>query len=122
MSDDIQPFVRVFQPELLRVLRDGQLTRTELGVLLWLIANANYSNTVAITVVALAGKLDRDRTTVSRALKTLGERDYVRRSRNERGVPEMLISPWIAWKGGANRRAAALMRWASAFALDATHE
>jgi hypothetical protein len=102
-------FVKLFQSELLLLL-DLDLTLVQVRVLAYLIAKGGYGNSIpGVQIVAVARKLKHDRTTVSRALKTLETMGLIRRTVDaDSPTPRIDLNPWLVFKGNSYGRAAAI--------------
>ncbi|SOC50159.1 MarR family protein [Blastococcus aggregatus] len=112
-----QPFTMVFCDALLALLctegrrhpDDTGLTLVHVRVLLYLLASAEYENRLERFVIEIADDLKHDRSTVSKALDLLEERELIRRTPNGHGRPFIIdIHPALAFRGKAGQRAAVL--------------
>lgn len=110
---DYQHFTKLYQEELARVLRNDELSPTEIQLLLHFIARTTYGNvTRPMTIAKIAESLDRDRSTISKALQRLEERRLVLRSVNTTtGLRQLTVTPWLVFMGGTRQRADAISAW-----------
>jgi hypothetical protein len=117
-----QPFTMVFCDALLALLHsegrrhegDTGMTLVHLRVLLYILGSSAYENRLERFVTEIADDLDHDRSTVSRALDFLEERDLIRRTSTGQGRPFTIdVHPALAFRGKAGQRAAVLhAHWA----------
>jgi hypothetical protein len=117
-----QPFTMIFCDALLALLctegrrdeDDSGMTLVHLRVLLYLLGSTEYENRLERFVTEIADDLDHDRSTVSKALDFLEERDLIRRTSGGPGRPFMIdVHPALAFRGKAGQRAAVLReQWA----------
>ncbi len=117
-----QPFTMIFCDALLALLctegrrdeDDSGMTLVHLRVLLYLLGSTEYENRLERFVTEIADDLDHDRSTVSKALDFLEERNLIRRTSAGSGRPFMIdVHPALAFRGKAGQRAAVLReQWA----------
>jgi hypothetical protein len=117
-----QPFTMIFCDTLLDLLRtegrrheeDDPMRPVHWRVLLYLLASTEYKNRLDRFVIEIADDLGNDRSTVSKALDLLEERELIRRTSNGHGRPFTIdVHPALAFRGKAGQRAAVLHeRWA----------
>jgi hypothetical protein len=117
-----QPFTMIFCDALLALLStegrrhqdDSGMTLVHLRVLLYLLGSTEYENRLERFVTEIAYDLEHDRSTVSKALDFLEERDLIRRTPAAPGRPFTIdVHPALAFRGRAGQRAAVLReRWA----------
>ena len=117
-----QPFTMIFCDALLALLctegrsdtDDSGLTLVHLRVLLYLLGSVEYKNRLERFVIEIADDLKHDRSTVSKALDLLEEREIIRRTPNGHGRPFTIdVHPALAFRGKAGQCAAVLHeRWA----------
>jgi hypothetical protein len=78
-------------------------------VLLYLLGASEYKNRLQRFVTEIAEDLGNDRSTVSKALDLLEERDLIRKTSNGPGRPFTIdVHPALAFRGKAGQRAAVL--------------
>ncbi len=117
-----QPFTMIFCDALLALLctegrrdeDDSGMTLVHLRVLLYLLGSTEYENRLERFVTEIADDLDHDRSTVSKALDFLEERDLIRRTSAGARRPFVIdVHPALAFRGKAGQRAAVLREhWA----------
>src|SRR3954452_16208740 len=117
-----QPFTMVFCDALLSLLRtegrrqdhDSPLTLVHLRVLLYLLGSTGYENRLERFVIDIAEDLGHDRSTVSKALDLLEERELIRRTPAAPGRPFTIdVHPALAFRGRTGQRARVLRElWA----------
>ena len=117
-----QPFTMIFCDALLALLcsegrrneDDSGMTLVHLRVLLYLLGSTEYENRLERYVTEIADDLEHDRSTVSKALDLLEERDLIRRTSAGAGRPFTIdVHPALAFRGKAGQRAAVLReQWA----------
>jgi DNA-binding transcriptional ArsR family regulator len=112
-----QPFTMVFCSAFLALLcTDGRRHEDDDGmrpvhwrVLLYLLASVEYKNRLDRFVTEIADDLGNDRSTVSKALDALEERQLIRKTSNGQGRPLTIdVHPALAFRGKAGQRAAVL--------------
>jgi DNA-binding MarR family transcriptional regulator len=117
-----QPFTMVFCDPLLSLLctegrrhdDDSGMTLVHLRVLLYLLASTGYENRLERFVIEIADDLGHDRSTVSKALDLLEERELIRRTPAAAGRPFTIdVHPALAFRGRTGQRARVLRElWA----------
>ena len=112
-----QPFTMIFCDALLALLStegrrdedDSGMTLVHLRVLLYLLGSTEYENRLERFVTEVADDLDHDRSTVSKALDFLEERDLIRRTSAGTGRPFTIdVHPALAFRGRTGQRARVL--------------
>jgi DNA-binding MarR family transcriptional regulator len=112
-----QAFTMVFCSPLLALLctegrrheDDDAMRPVHWRVLLYLLASTEYENRVDRFVTEIAEELGNDRSTVSKALQVLQERDLIHMNPNGSGRPTTIhVHPALCFRGKAGQRAAAL--------------
>ena len=83
-------------------------------MLLYLLASTGYENQLERFVITIADDLGHDRSTVSKALDFLEDRDLIRRSPPASGRPFTIdVHPALAFRGRTGQQARVLReRWA----------
>lgn len=119
-----QPFTLLFGDAMLGLLRSEGRTDTEnkpmrpvdWQLLLYVVASAEYENRLERYVTEIAEELDKDRSTISRALQSLESRELIYVEPRRPGRPLTIhLHPALAFRGKAGQRAAVLHeQWAEA--------
>lgn len=112
-----QPFTLLFGDALLALLstegrrdeQDKPMRPVHWRVLLYLLASMGYENRLERYVSEIADDLDNDRSTVSKALQSLEDRDLLYVEPRRSGRPLVIhVHPALAFRGKPGQRAAVL--------------
>jgi len=112
-------FVMVWQDALLAALARGgtcgDLTALQWRVWAFLLASADYRNTVRLYIKDVAEALQHDRSDVGRALEALQVNGLIRVTEKRRGRSrEYLLNPELVFKGLPMQRREARKVWSNA--------
>lgn len=106
-----EKFMLAFQDSLYELAKDKALPRTSYSVLIYLISLMEFDNTVTINQSDIAIDLETTQPVISRALKILGQRDYIRIFLHRGQVNTYLIWPGLCEKGDHRTRKEVEKMW-----------
>lgn len=78
---------------------EGKLKQTDFTVLFKLLTSNEYENKQGINIAKLARDLDKDRSQVSKAIKSLESHQLFERYKDEDGLPKLYLNPHYFWRG-----------------------
>ena len=101
-----EPLLTLLATEGRRQKRDSALRPVHWRLLWWVIASISYENRIDRYVSDIARELGNDRSTVSKALNVLRDRELIRTDREATGRPLTIrIHPALCFRGKAKQRA-----------------
>ena len=106
-----EKFMLTFQDSLYELAKDKALPRTSYSVLIYLMSLMDYDNTVAVNQRDIALDLETTQPVISRALKVLEKRDYIRIFSCRGQVNRYLIWPGLCEKGDHRSRKVVEQMW-----------
>lgn len=102
---------RIFNEGLAQVLSDGDLTQYDFKVLFYVLGNMEYENIFQQSQGRIAESLGMQQPNVSKAIKKLIAKDYIRIIGNIGKVNIYRVSPYLALKSRAKNLAPMLADW-----------
>jgi hypothetical protein len=104
-------FMLTYQDSLYELAKDKALPRTSFSVLIYLISLMDFDNTISINQRDIAEDLETSQQVVSRAVKILEQRSYIKIFPNRGQVNTYLICPALCEKGDHRTRKEVERMW-----------
>ena len=95
--------IRVFQDGLFELAKDKDLTGDALRTILGILSRLEYEGTFSMSISALAKDLEVNRAAMSRAVKLLVEKEYLKVSKTTGQVKTYVIDPGFAFKNRVSK-------------------
>ena len=105
------PYARLFSPFLLSMMLDEELFYRDVKVLILMTIEMDKENKVSTSQAELSKQLGIGRTSVTRAIKKLIEKDFIRITGNVGKQNVYTVSPYIAYKGYGKHYSQACREW-----------
>ena len=95
-------YVRVFQSSFLDIAHDKDFTRNTLRVFLGILAYIEYEGVFEMSLTALAKDLETTRAEVSKAVKLLVQKGYLKKESKTGMISKYYLDPSFAFKNRVN--------------------
>lgn len=106
VENEFERFSMINQNTMLKAC--GELGATEIRVLMACIGLSDYNNKLVVSQKFIAETCKVGAPYVSKALKTLDEKGYIKKAKDPFGYKYLQLMPQVAWKGKAKNHKRAL--------------